>query len=87
MQVELKANIKAAWWKAMVYKREEVVGIDTSIISSPKIWKASGHVGGFSDPMADCKDSKLRWVACRDCILFVHGQPGLVLLRPPPPTA
>ena len=47
----------------MVQKREDIVGLDSSIISSPSIWKASGHVAGFSDPMVDCKESKLRFRA------------------------
>lgn len=47
----------------MVQKREDVVGLDSSIISSPSIWQASGHVAGFSDPMVDCKESKMRFRA------------------------
>ncbi|RYH30469.1 glycine--tRNA ligase [archaeon] len=61
--VELKNNIKKAWWKEMVQKREDIVGLDSSIISSPEIWKASGHVAGFSDPMVDCKETKQRFRA------------------------
>jgi len=60
---ELKKNIKDAWWKDMVQRRDDIVGLDSSIIMSPKIWVASGHVGGFSDPMVDCKDSKMRYRA------------------------
>lgn len=63
MGVELKNNIKRIWWRDMVQKRDDVVGLDSSIISSPLIWQASGHVGGFSDPMVDCKESKLRYRA------------------------
>ena len=63
MGVELKNNIKKLWWRDVVQKREDVVGLDCSIISSPLIWQASGHVGGFSDPMVDCKESKLRYRA------------------------
>ena len=48
MGVELKNNIKRIWWRDMVQKRDDVVGLDSSIISSPLIWQASGHVGGFS---------------------------------------
>jgi glycyl-tRNA synthetase len=59
---ELKNNIKQAWWQDMVHKRDDVVGLDCAIISSPAVWQASGHVGGFSDPMVDCKESNLRWV-------------------------
>lgn len=61
--VELKKNIKDAWWKDMVHRRDDIVGLDSTIIMHPKIWKASGHVDGFSDPMVDCKVSKLRYRA------------------------
>jgi len=61
--VELRANIKKAWWRDMVHRRNDVVGLDSSIIGSPKVWRASGHVDGFSDPMVDCKTSKLRYRA------------------------
>ena len=47
----------------MVHRRDDVVGLDASIISSPRVWQASGHVDGFSDPMVDCKQSKLRYRA------------------------
>lgn len=53
--VELKRNIKDAWWRDVVTARDDVVGLDCSIIMNPKVWVASGHVGGFSDPMVDCK--------------------------------
>lgn len=52
--VELKRNLKDAWWRRMTYEREDVVGIDATIIMHPVIWKASGHVETFSDPMVDC---------------------------------
>jgi len=61
--VELKNNIKAAWWKDFVHCREDMVGLDASIIMHPDVWRASGHVAGFSDPMVDCKESKLRYRA------------------------
>ncbi len=60
---ELKKNLKDAWWKDMVHRRDDIEGLDSSIIMSPKIWVASGHVGGFSDPMVDCKASKMRYRA------------------------
>ncbi|HTD40119.1 MAG TPA: hypothetical protein VK671_05825, partial [Mucilaginibacter sp.] len=60
---ELKNNIKIYWWKAMVQLNENIVGIDSAIFMHPKIWKASGHVDGFSDPMIDNKDSKKRYRA------------------------
>ncbi len=61
--VEVKKNIKAAWWKDFVHRREDIVGLDSSIIMHPKIWKASGHVDGFSDPMTDCRETKKRYRA------------------------
>ncbi len=60
---ELKKNIRDGWWNDMVRGRDDVVGIETSIIMHPKVWEASGHVGGFTDPMVDCKSSKQRFRA------------------------
>ncbi|MCA8980227.1 MAG: glycine--tRNA ligase [Planctomycetes bacterium] len=59
--VELKRKVKDAWWKAMVTERPDVVGLDSAIIQNPKTWEVSGHVGGFSDPMVDCKKCKARF--------------------------
>ncbi len=59
--VELKKNIKDAWWRSMVYMNENIVGLDSAIFMHPTIWKASGHVDNFSDPMIDNKDSKKRY--------------------------
>lgn len=61
--VELKNNIKTYWWKSMVQMHENIVGIDAAIFMHPRVWKASGHVDGFSDPMIDNKDSKKRYRA------------------------
>lgn len=61
--VELRNNIKQAWWRDFVHRRDDIEGLDSSIIMHPKIWKASGHVDGFSDPMVDCKESKKRYRA------------------------
>jgi glycyl-tRNA synthetase len=58
--VELANNIKRAWWKAMVQKRDDIVGLDSAIFMHPKIWEASGHVGGFSDPLTECKSCHTR---------------------------
>eukprot|EP00466_Bigelowiella_natans_P008017 jgi/Bigna1/87924/estExt_fgenesh1_pg.C_260025 len=60
---ELRRNIKDRWWQKFVTEREDIVGLDTSIIASPQVWQASGHVDGFSDPMVDCKGSQLRFRA------------------------
>ncbi|MFN8431291.1 MAG: glycine--tRNA ligase [Spirosomataceae bacterium] len=61
--VELKNNLKQAWWKAMTQLHDNIVGIDAAIFMHPLTWKASGHVDGFNDPMIDNKDSKKRYRA------------------------
>ena len=58
--VELKNNVKKAWWKSFVQNRADVVGVDCALMMNPKVWEASGHVGGFSDPLMDCKKCKTR---------------------------
>ncbi|MDR2868251.1 MAG: glycine--tRNA ligase [Bacteroidales bacterium] len=70
--VELKNNIKKYWWKAMVQYNENIVGIDSSIFMHPTIWKASGHVDAFNDPLIDNKDSKKRYRA--DVLIEDHLQ-------------
>ena len=76
--VELKNNVKAAWWRAMVQLRDDVVGLDAAIVMNPRVWEASGHIAGFSDPMVDCRNCKLRFraddlkgppseIACPNC--------------------
>jgi glycyl-tRNA synthetase len=60
---EMKRNIRNAWWQDMVHRRDDIVGIETSIIMHPKVWEASGHVAGFTDPLVDCKVSKQRYRA------------------------
>ncbi len=60
---ELKKNIRDCWWNDMVRRRDDVVGVETSIIMHPKVWEASGHVAGFTDPLVDCKVSKQRFRA------------------------
>jgi glycyl-tRNA synthetase len=57
---ELAKNIRDAWWKAMVHDHENIVGLDSAIFMHPKVWEASGHVGGFSDPLAECKKCHAR---------------------------
>ena len=61
--VELKRNIMNAWWRDMVHRREDVVGIDASIIMHPRVWEASGHLAGFADPLVDCLVCKERFRA------------------------
>lgn len=71
--VELKNNIKKAWWKSMVYEGEDIVGLDAAIIMNPKVWEASGHIEAFSDPLVECKKCHHRFRAdkvedkCPDC--------------------
>src|ERR1700674_1297230 len=60
---ELKRNLREAWWRDMVTLRDDVVGIETSVIMHPEVWRASGHVDNFTDMMVDCKTCKKRWRA------------------------
>ena len=59
--VELKQNVKQAWWQDAVQKRDDVVGLDTAILMHSQVWAASGHLEGFSDPLVECKSCNLRW--------------------------
>ena len=61
--VELKRNVKNAWWRSVVQERLDMVGLDCAILMHPMVWKASGHVDGFSDPLVDCKECKKRFRA------------------------
>ncbi len=61
--VELKNNIKKLWWQKFVDSREDMVGLDGPILLHPKLWEASGHLGGFNDAMIDCKECKMRYRA------------------------
>jgi glycyl-tRNA synthetase len=76
--VELRNNLKAAWWRSMVHLRDDIDGLDAAIIMNPRVWEVSGHVGGFSDPMVDCRSCKHRFratdlkgapadIACPNC--------------------
>ncbi len=72
--VELKSNVKAHWWRTFVHQRDDMVGLDASILMAPQVWVASGHVGGFSDPLVECKNCHHRFradqingSACPDC--------------------
>ena len=60
---EMRNNVKAAWWQRMVRERDDVVGLDSSIIANPQAWVASGHVANFNDPMVDCRTCKRRFRA------------------------
>jgi glycyl-tRNA synthetase len=80
---ELKNNLRDFWWKSMVTtppigpdgQPVEIVGLDTAIIQNPKAWEASGHVGGFNDPMVDCKETKLRYRADHLMVLAPTDDP------------
>ncbi|MDL2243047.1 glycine--tRNA ligase [Bacteroidales bacterium OttesenSCG-928-K03] len=75
--VELKNNIKQYWWKSMVQYNENIVGIDSAIFMHPTVWKASGHVDAFNDPLIDNKDSKKRYradVLIEDHIAKIEGK-------------
>ncbi|MCZ6786619.1 MAG: glycine--tRNA ligase [Planctomycetota bacterium] len=65
MGVELKRRIADAWWRDTVMAREDVVGLDSAILQAPRVWEVSGHVGGFNDPLVDCKKCKQRFRADR----------------------
>ena len=80
----LKRNVKDAWWRAMVQDREDIVGLEAAILMHPMVWKASGHVDGFSDPMIDCRTCRSAfaptiWMA-RSAVKTVEeagqGRPG-----------
>jgi len=75
--VELKNNIKNYWWKSMVNMHENIVGLDSAIFMHPSIWKASGHVDAFNDPLIDNKDSKKRYradILIEDYIIKIEGK-------------
>jgi len=59
--VELKRNVKQAWWQSVVHERDDMVGLDASILMHPQVWASSGHLEGFSDPLVECKTCHLRW--------------------------
>src|SRR5438128_5852111 len=61
--VLLKNNVKAQWWKSMLQDRDDIVALDSAIIQHPRVWEASGHLEGFTDPLVDCRTCKLRFRA------------------------
>lgn len=61
--LELKRNVKDAWWRTVVQERDDVVGVDTSILMNTKVWEASGHLTQFSDPLVECRSCHQRWKA------------------------
>jgi glycyl-tRNA synthetase len=73
--VELKRNIKDRWWRSMVHARDDIEGLDAGILMSPRVWEASGHVAGFTDPLVDCKQCKQRFRGDDPRIKGTPGQP------------
>jgi glycyl-tRNA synthetase len=73
--VELKKNVKDRWWRAMVHARDDIEGLDAAILMHPRVWEASGHVSGFTDPLIDCKNCKQRFRADDKRIKGTPGQP------------
>ena len=73
--VELKKNVKDRWWQAMVHARDDIEGLDAAILMHPKVWEASGHVAGFTDPLVDCRHCKNRFRADDPRIKGTPGQP------------
>jgi glycyl-tRNA synthetase len=61
--IELKRNVKNEWWKALVHSRDDIVGLESSILMSPKVWEASGHVATFTDPLVECTNCHKRFRA------------------------
>ena len=74
--VELKNNVKRAWWKKFVQGSPYNVGLDAAILMNPQTWVASGHVGGFSDPLMDCKECKARYRADKLIEDYMHDEKG-----------
>jgi glycyl-tRNA synthetase len=72
---ELKRNVKDRWWRAMVQARDDIEGLDAAILMHPKVWEASGHVAGFTDPLVDCRHCKNRFRADDPRIKGTPGQP------------
>lgn len=73
--VELKRNIKDRWWNAMVRARDDIEGLDAAILMHPRVWEASGHVAGFTDPLVDCRNCKKRFRADDPRIKGTPGTP------------
>ena len=75
--VELKKNIKDRWWNALVRAREDIEGLDAAILMHPRVWEASGHVAGFTDPLVDCRNCKRRFRADDPTIKGTPGTPDV----------
>ena len=75
--VELKNNVKRAWWKKFIQENPYNVGVDCAILMNPQTWIASGHLGGFSDPLMDCTSTSLNLL--RICFLSSSGKSATIL--------
>ena len=73
--VELKRNVKDRWWNAMVRMRDDIEGLDAAILMHPRVWEASGHVAGFTDPLVDCRNCKRRFRADDPALKGTPGTP------------
>ena len=73
--VALKRNVKDRWWSSMVHARDDIEGLDAAILMHPRVWEASGHVAGFTDPLVDCRQCKNRFRADDPRIKGTPGQP------------
>jgi glycyl-tRNA synthetase len=75
--VELKENVRRQWWQSVVRGRDDVVGLDSSVILAPQVWEASGHVATFTDPLTECKNCHKRWRADQliEAYEEKHGRP------------
>ena len=74
--VELKNNLKAAWWRAMVHERDDVEGLDAALLTHRQVLRHSGHEQTFTDPLVDCRQCKSRWAGGpnRRCLPVLRGQ-------------
>ena len=83
--VELKNNVKRAWWRAMVQERDDIVALDSAILQHPRVWEASGHLAGFTDPLVQCLGKcKRRWREdhLREAVEAEGGDPSAELRCP-----
>jgi hypothetical protein len=77
--VELKRNVKEAWWRSMVHERDDIEGLDASILMHPRVWEASGHVAEFTDPLVECRNCHRRFRV--DILLAESGAEALEVAR------
>ena len=83
--VELKNNVKRQWWRYMIQERDDIVGLDSSVILAREVWEASGHVATFTDPLTECQFCHKRYRAAHDVLVDeqrgpLHGQVDVALI-------